>query len=533
MTHILRGEAMEPHRDLLKDESRLQGTADAIALPGTEAELVQTLLEASRADQAVTVSAGRTGITGAGVPDGGMLLCTAHMNRATGLRRDGDELFVRVQPGITLDALREAIASAEFPGAEAWDASSRAALEALREGPPRIFPPDPTETSACIGGMVACNASGARSFHWGPTRPYVNALRGVLVDGRSFDLARGQVHADGTGAFALPLEDGTRIKGTIPSYAMPASKNAAGYYAEPGMDLVDLFIGSEGTLAILTGIELKLVAAPEAILGAVCFTPDEAAALRLVHLLRGDTGEPPAPRPLAMEFFGHRALALLRSPGSEALTRDLPPLPEACHTAVYLEYAGSPEATEEAMLAVGEAMETLGADPEATWIADSGREHARLKDFRHAVPELVNTRIGEYKRDCPAITKLGTDMAVADAHLDTMLARYRADVEAAGLDYVIFGHIGDNHVHVNILPRTEAEYEAGKALYRGFAEQAVAWGGTISAEHGIGKLKSFLLPVLYGEDGVDQMRRTKAAFDPAGRLSPGTLFDPEREESTP
>ncbi|MBN1257273.1 MAG: FAD-binding oxidoreductase, partial [Planctomycetes bacterium] len=101
---------------------------------------------------------------------------------------------------------------------------------------------------------------------------------------------------------------------------------------------------------------------------------------------------------------------------------------------------------------------------------------------------------------------------------------YRATLDAVGLDYVIFGHIGQNHLHVNILPRNEEEYLQGKEIYKGFATQAVAFGGTISAEHGLGKLKTFLLPFLYGEAGIAEMRTTRKLFDPAGLLNQGTLF---------
>ena len=101
---------------------------------------------------------------------------------------------------------------------------------------------------------------------------------------------------------------------------------------------------------------------------------------------------------------------------------------------------------------------------------------------------------------------------------------YRSDLIAAGLEHVIFGHIGNNHVHVNILPRDMNEYAAGKALYRRWAEQVVAWGGSVSAEHGIGRLKKDLLAVMYGSEGIAAMRRLKALFDPSNRLNPGRLF---------
>jgi D-lactate dehydrogenase (cytochrome) len=148
----------------------------------------------------------------------------------------------------------------------------------------------------------------------------------------------------------------------------------------------------------------------------------------------------------------------------------------------------------------------------------------KMKQFRHAVPEQVNALIAERKRQHPGLTKLGTDLSVPDGRLKDVMALYRRDLQAAGLEHVIFGHIGNNHVHVNILPRDMRDYAAGKDLYRQWAQQVVAWGGSVSAEHGIGRLKKDLLAVMYGPEGIAAMRRLKALFDPANRLNPGRLF---------
>jgi D-lactate dehydrogenase (cytochrome) len=104
---------------------------------------------------------------------------------------------------------------------------------------------------------------------------------------------------------------------------------------------------------------------------------------------------------------------------------------------------------------------------------------------------------------------------------------YRAGLRAGGFEAVIFGHAGNSHLHVNILPRTFAEYEAGRALYGEWAGEVVAMGGTVSAEHGIGKLKTGLLRDMMGAEAVRQMRALKRTFDPAGLLGRGTLFAPE------
>ena len=170
-------------------------------------------------------------------------------------------------------------------------------------------------------------------------------------------------------------------------------------------------------------------------------------------------------------------------------------------------------------------MEAGGADLDDTWFADGEREIERFKGIRHAVPEAVNMLIGRRRRNISGLTKLGTDLAVPDDCLRRVMEMYHRDLQKAGLEYVIFGHIGNNHLHVNILPRTPDDYRLGKSLYLEWAREVVAMGGTVSAEHGIGKLKREMLEIMYGKNGIEQMRRIKALFDPRFLLNRGNLFE--------
>ncbi len=120
--------------------------------------------------------------------------------------------------------------------------------------------------------------------------------------------------------------------------------------------------------------------------------------------------------------------------------------------------------------------------------------------------------------------KVSTDMAVPDEEFPGMLRFYQDTLRAEKLKYTIFGHIGDNHVHVNILPRDDNEGRLAREIYLKFIRRAVAVGGTISAEHGIGKLKRQYLGELYGENHLREMAALKRAFDPAGILGRGNIF---------
>jgi D-lactate dehydrogenase (cytochrome) len=204
---------------------------------------------------------------------------------------------------------------------------------------------------------------------------------------------------------------------------------------------------------------------------------------------------------------------------------DIPEISSEFRSSVYFELEGNDEdGLEEAVFASAELMAEAGGSEEDTWIAERDEEIERFKFFRHALPEAVNMQIDAYRKEEPSLTKLGTDMAVPDEALRDMVTVYRDGVKREGLDALIFGHIGDNHLHVNILPRSRKEYERGKALYREWAQAAAEFGGSISAEHGVGKLKKELLGIMFSAEELKGMREIKRCFDPSGILNRGTLF---------
>ncbi len=467
--------------EYLRDESRRAGSAEQIIFAKCDDDIRKAL----QSGLPVTVQGARTGIAAGAVPDGGIILNLSRMKNIGDVQGDR----ISVQPGALLSEIRERV-----------------------EAHGMFFPPDPTETSASIGGMLACNASGAMSYHYGSTRNWVNALRVMLPDGDILRVERG-VKADGL-SFVLKTESGRTISGELPDIRMPAVKSAAGYYVKPDMDLLDLFIGMEGTLGVITEAELKLLSVPPLKQALCAFFPDESSAIKFVRFVREELD------PVAIELFGHRALDLLRNSEIE-----LPNLPAHFHTAIYFEFHGDNEdVLEEGVLAAAEKMAELGAGDEDCWMADGVREIECHKAFRHATPEAVNLLIDQRKKKHPGLTKLGTDMSVPDEHLDEVLGMYREDLAAASLEYVIFGHIGNNHVHVNILPRDMEEMAKGRELYLKWAEKVVAMGGSVSAEHGIGKIKVPLLEKMFGSEGIAAMRNFKKLFDPEGILSPGNLF---------
>jgi D-lactate dehydrogenase (cytochrome) len=515
---VFLGSVAQDYADFLRDESRRTGNAESISFPRNEAEVCSHLAAAFARGTPVTVQGGRTGITGGAVPEGGHVLNLSRLNRLKAVRHEGDSWRLTADPGVPLTELRRALETRRMESTD----DPAAATHALADAPPLFLPTDPTEASATLGGMAACNASGARSFLYGPLRGYVEAIHMALADGDLLDLRRGRDRASGR-TFDVTTQSGRHLKGSLPPYRMPAVKNAAGYFAADNMDILDLFIGSEGTLGTITELELRLLPLPAAIWGFTAFFSSEANALRFVAAIRSaPTGA------VAIELFDHGALQLLRrQKETGGAFAGLPELKPNWHTAVYVEYHAESESdAETAVSEAAELMAACGGDPDQAWLACDARELERQKTFRHAVPESVNLTIAERKKKEPTLTKLGTDLSVPDGSLDELMALYHSGLDDAGLEYVIFGHIGNNHVHVNILPRTADEYAHGKALYLDWARWVVARGGSVSAEHGIGKLKRDMLRVMYGEAGIAAMREVKRVFDPQGRINPGNLFEP-------
>ena len=503
--------------DYLRDESRKAGLAEAIAFPQNVTDLAAIMREAAALGLAVTVQGARTGISAGAVPDGGVIVSLIKMDHILGMRTDAQgHTFLRVQAGLPLIALRRALQS---------DAIQAFAPDPLGDHSPQtsgfFFPPDPTETSASLGGMAACNASGACSYAYGPTRNHIEGLTVVLADGDTLTLQRGHDFASGL-HFSVATGCGRTIAGELPDYVMPSVKNAAGYWVRPDMDLLDLFIGNEGTLGVIAEVELRLTRRPHKTLGVLCYLAAEPQVLDLVEALRSHAREARPHTLVAIEYFDPGALKLIRASAPLTSLR-LPAHRPHWACALYVEWAlASDENTPEPLME--RLLTACGGHTDDTWVAADAPSLEKIKAFRHAVPEQVNAIIRDRKRLYPELTKLGTDLSVPDDKLRHVIRLYREDLATAGLEHVIFGHIGNNHVHVNILPRNMQDYAVGKNLYRKWAEQVVTWGGSISAEHGVGRLKKELLAVMYGSRGIEAMRVLKTRFDPAVRLNPGRLF---------
>lgn len=440
----------------IADASGFEGWADRIIVPDTEEQVREILTEAVRTETAVTVLGSRTGLTGSCVPQGGWAVSLERFRKL-----EIERGFARVGPGITLVELRDA---------------------AAKTG--QFYAPDPTEISASIGGSIATNASGSRSFRFGSTRRHLRALKVALLDGTVRWYRRG-----GTIDFDVPV---------LPS--PQTTKNTAGYRLTPDMEWVDLFCGSEGTLGVTLEAEVALLPIPKHLLSGVVFFVSDDDALDAVAKWRN------VPELRMLEYADRPSLELIRS--------RYPEIPRAAQAVLLIEAEGDD------LDAWEQRLEESHALIEASWFGLEAKDRERFRAFRHAFPEAVvetNRKRG--------FMNLGTDYAVPLDKDREMLRYYRErlDVELPGR-YVIYGHLGDAHLHLNILPTTAEEAEKATRMLREFAEYAVKLGGTVSAEHGVGKRKAGLLSLQYTPEQIEAMRMVKRRFDPHELLGRGTLF---------
>ncbi|MFO7445352.1 MAG: FAD-binding oxidoreductase, partial [Ignavibacteriaceae bacterium] len=379
-----------------------------------------------------------------------------------------------------------------------------------------LYPPDPTEKDCFIGGTAATNASGEKTFKYGPTRDYIIALEVVLPDGEMLELKRGEVLAV-KNKLKLETCTGKIIKITLPEVNMPPVKNASGYFIKNNMDAIDLFIGSEGTLGVITKIGLRLLVQPEKVISCVIFFNTEQDALSYIKKSRNLSFNtrarnlPDSIDALALEFFDENALLFLRDA--------YPQIPSGAKAGVWFEQvvntSNEDVILEEWMKLISE----FNGNEDSAWFAFSEADKIKIQEFRHAISAKVNEYISKNN-----FRKLGTDVAVPDNEFEELYYFSKKLVHDNNIHSVIYGHFGNSHMHLNMLPRTNEEFLTGQELYLQICRKAIELGGTISAEHGVGKLKTKYLLEMYGYDTITKMIKLKKTFDPNMIMGIGNMF---------
>ena len=477
------------------------GHAAGVAFPKSEGEIAAVVANATR----VLPVGAQSSLTGGATPRGDIVLSTRALG-SIGTPANGE---VMVGAGVPLAALQQTLAAAGL-----------------------YYPPVPTYDGAFVGGTIATNAAGAATFKYGSTRAWVAGLTVVLANGLVLDIRRGRTVASADGRFEIEVPDAPAVNVCIPRYAMPdVAKLSAGYAARPGMDLIDLFIGSEGTLGVIAQATLRVIARPRRCLALVsCADDDQAVAVTAA--LRAEAREAWARRgPLdvaAIEYMDARALAAVPD---EAFARAGASRPADGFVLLLVQIETGTGGEDAALERLAWLLTTCGvADDPRVAAADDERGAQRLCELREAVPASVNAIVAAAQaRVHPDIHKTAGDMVVPFDRLAESIALYRRTFEAKGLEYAIWGHVSDGNLHPNVVPRSIDDVHRGHEAILEIARAVIAMGGAPLAEHGVGRsaLKQQLLRELYGEAGIEQMRAVKRALDPDWKLAPGVLFPTE------
>ena len=398
---------------------------------------------------------------------------------------DSDARTVRVQPGVT--------------GARVEAAARAAGL---------FLPALPSSADRCtLGGMVANNAAGARSFRHGSVRDWVEALDVVLADGTITTLRSGRTPS---GPFH-PLHAALLEKLGSPPVAWPSvRKNSSGYALDrflPSADAVPLVVGSEGTLAVVTGIELRL--APEPAEHALVLLP-----LPDLDALLGVVAAADAQQASACEFFD---ASFLDVAGLRRHT-DIGTLAADAEALALVEVTGPRSRVEAGLEGLRALARSLGVRARE---ARGGEARERLWSIRHAASPVVASRA----REGLVSVQFIEDSVVPLARLPDYLRSLKEILDLEGTEAVMFGHAGDGNVHVN--PLIDVRRRGWRARVRRILEATVdlvaELGGTLSGEHGDGRIRAPFLDRIWGRSLADAFRYVKRSLDPSGILDPGVI----------
>jgi len=459
----------------LRDASNYsEGTAEEVLIPENLKELTEFLKIDSRP---VTMAGAGTGLTASRIPSEGVIISLERFNEIQAIA-NGE---IWIGSAVTLIELQNYLKNS------GW-----------------FYPPNPTETNASLGGTLATNASGSRSYKYGVTRDFVQAVECVLADGRRVLVKRGHKISD-----PLCMDDGSEINFPEISYTSPNCKNTAGYFVQPEMDWLDLFIGSDGTLGIFVNICLKLVPEPAAFLSGVLFFEEEKFCWELTSEIKSEL----TVSPCSLEYFDRFSLNFLRE--------KYPNIPLKAKAALFFEEDVSEHEMYDTKLT--DWINFLTDKKillDDSWFSQNEIDNATFHEFRHQIPILVNEKNSRAGRE-----KIGTDMAVSDPHFMDMMEFYERTLSDSKIPYVIFGHLGDNHLHINLLP-DNSQVQHAVSIYDAIAQQIIAWKGTVSAEHGIGKKKRKYFYEMVGEKNIEDLMKIKKTLDPQGRLGKGNIFQP-------
>jgi FAD/FMN-containing dehydrogenase len=438
------------------DASGLHLVPDLVARPESIEEVAEILKRATAERTPVTCAGAQTSTTAASIVDTGILMSLRGLDWISAV--DEKMRTIRAGPGALVGDIKRAAAAADL-----------------------LFAPDPTsEEESTIGGAVACNASGARTFKYGATRRHVIGIKVVMANGELHEFRRSNLE-----------------------------KNTVGYaFAH---DPIDWFIGSEGTLGVIVEAELALLPLPTQVVGLAIFFTAEHEALEFVVAAR----ESRDVKPRCIEYFDDKAVAIARA----STQGDGIPLHAAAMVYVEEEVTENLDTTLERWV---ELIESRAPDLDPM-VFDGEARLREARKLRHSIPSTMNER-GSAQRETGG-RKVSTDWAVPYRDLGEAVRTARVLAAESGIEQaVIYGHAGNGHPHQNFIARNPDELATIETVVERTLREVIRLGGTVAAEHGIGKIKRKWLPLQMNAVQIAMMTAVKNELDPLGLLAPGNIL---------
>ncbi len=457
----------------LKDSSNLLGKANQLYIPESSQEFVEIIDNLCKNKISFQIFAGGTSTNGSSVSNSDVIISTELLNKIIFFNEE--KQIVKVEAGLRLKDLQDYLKEKGY-----------------------FLPPNPTETWSTIGGNVSTNASGSRSYKYGSIRKFVRELR---------------IYNPLVGDIVLTEENLvfnkyilSDVEFNLHSSKFNGMKNSSGYFIDNPMRCFDLFIGAEGTLGILIDISLKVEKLPESICSMLIYFNELSGIISYLE----EINRVEQYQLSQVEFYDNKALNVLRKNNSF--------IPKSAKYCLFIELECNNDESEQIEFhynIISKHSELV----DETYLADSPNSNQFLVKLRHSLPLYVNELISNY-----GVKKVGTDTAVPKNLFVDYFIKFQKLIENSGLDYVVFGHIGDCHLHANFLPRNEEEYLKAKEVYQELINLTVEYKGTVSAEHGIGKIKKDYFKQMLTKEEFEYQKMIKELFDKDYLFNKGNIF---------
>ena len=475
-----------------RDSSNIEGRADALSRPVNEYECALILATCQKAKIPVTISAGRTNLNGSATPIGGLVLSIEKM----------------IQPDLKVDLKTNTLTS---PVGVYLEEMRR---EVLKQSHNTLhYPVDPTSRKeAMVGGTLSCNASGFVPGPAGATRYWTEGLDFLTLSGLKISCTRGEYISE-NGEFLLEFENENNLL-KIPSYPRPDIKNASGPYSDENgeIDFVDLIVGSEGIFGLITSATFRLKAMPNEFLDIFFTLPSEENAVRfhqyISNYFKGDLSQI-----TALEYFGYNCQTYMDH--REYLFTSIN------EVGLYLQiplYNESIDKVAEKWLKILVHSE-CGINDDGILLLNDPRNWQTFFEARHSIP--VNALERTKQLDTWSIL---TDTIVPPENFQELLDTAHTLLQKSEIEYLLFGHLGDCHLHFHLIP-TKVQQAEALTVYDEIVEKSAELGGVYSAEHGTGKRKRTDFIKCYGDEGVRSLQKTKSVFDPDFLLNRGNVIE--------